>query len=56
MINDQLFSIYGNTASNSFPISCAYFRESAHPGHQIPKTENRTKFTEIEKFGSLFGT
>jgi hypothetical protein len=24
--------------------------------HQIPKTENRTEFTETEKFGSLFGT
>jgi len=43
---------------------------TGHPGHQIPKTENRTEFTEnrteftenrtefteTEKFGSLFGT
>jgi len=36
---------------------------TGHAEHQIPKTENRTefienrtKFTETEKFGSLFGT
>jgi hypothetical protein len=34
-----------------------------HSGHEIPRTENRTefnenrtKFTETEKFGSMFGT
>jgi hypothetical protein len=29
---------------------------AGHSGHEIPRTENRTEFTETEKFGSMFGT
>jgi hypothetical protein len=39
------------------------FMASANPGHEIPRTEyrtkfteNRTEFTETEKFGSMFGS
>ena len=30
--------------------------EHTRPGHEKPKTENRTEFTETEQFGSRFGS